>query len=156
MYHRDELLRRAWSELEPEAIAQGLELIEVELARRGGTPVLRLYIDRPGGVTLDDCADFSRYISRYLDVIDFLDERYSLEVSSPGIDRPVRKPSDFERYTGERLKLKTVTPLEGRRQFRGTLRGVHDGMIELELGADNGDRHVAIHLENIQKAQLDR
>lgn len=152
LMHHDELVRRAWQELEPEVNAQGFELIEVELAQQGATPVLRLFIDREGGVTLDDCADVSKYISRFLDVIEFLEQRYSLEVSSPGIDRPVRKPVDFERFAGERVKLKTVAPIEGRRRFRGRLGGYSDGMIALELD----DRNVQIHLENIQKAQLDR
>jgi ribosome maturation factor RimP len=150
--HRDELIRRAWTELGPEIAAQGFELIEVEIGQQGATPILRLYIDREGGVTLDHCAEVSRFISRYLDVIEFLDDRYSLEVSSPGIDRPLRKPGDFERFVGESVKLRTVAPVDGRKRFKGTLQGIADGMITVETDGHS----VHIHLENIQKAQLDR
>ena len=149
---RSDILRRAWDEIEPEVVAKGFELVEVEIAQQGAMPILRLYVDREGGVTLDHCAELSRSLSPFLDVIGFMDGRYALEVSSPGIDRPVRKPKDFEQYIGEAVKVKTITPLEGRKKFRGTLAGFADGMITLE----NDGRSVQIHLENIHKAQLDR
>jgi ribosome maturation factor RimP len=138
---------RAAEVLEP----QGVELVDVEYRREGGRWVLRLFIDRPGGVTLDDCAKVSRQVGDLLEVSDPIDHAYTLEVSSPGLDRPLKKERDFERYQGRQVKLRTYGPVEGRRNFRGTLRGLREGKVEVEVGG----RLFAIPREAISKANLD-
>ncbi len=147
-----EVVRRVWEKLEPELAQLGFELIEVEFGQHGRTEILRLFIDKEGGVTIDDCASASRQVSAALDIDDFIKSQYTLEVSSPGIARPIRKPGDFERFVGERVKVKTVTPVEGRSRFAGVLRGFSDGMVALEI--DGSDYQ--IHLENVKRANLDR
>jgi len=147
-----ELVRQAWAELEPELAEQGFELVEVEYALHGGTAVLRLFIDKDGGINIDDCASASRFVSLLLDKNDFIRDQYTLEVSSPGIDRPLRKPVDFDRYKGEKVAIKTVTPVEGRRRFKGVLSGYDDGLISF----DDGGVARSIHIENVKKAKLDR
>jgi len=147
-----EVVRRVWELLEPELSELGFELIEVEFAKRGSTNILRLFIDREGGITIDDCALASRQMSATLDIDDFIEVQYTLEVSSPGIDRPLRRLKDFDRYAGERIKVKTVTPIEGRKRFSGVLTGCSDGMLALE---SDGTEY-RIHLENVKRANLDR
>ncbi len=98
--------------LEPVLVRDGFELVEVEWAREGGPWVLRLFVDRPGGVTIDDCQAVSRTVEPILDAEDFIEVAYHLEVSSPGVDRPLRKPQDFERFTGQRAHVKTYGPIE--------------------------------------------
>lgn len=149
---QNSIIGQVWAELEPELAEQGFELVEVGYGRRGATQVLRLFIDREGGVTIDHCVEASQFASSVLDRSDFVSERYTLEVSSPGIDRPVRKAGDFERFTGERLKLQTVTPIEGRKRFSGVLAGFQDGLISVESDGAT----VQIHIDNVKKANLDR
>ncbi|GMW03070.1 MAG: hypothetical protein AMXMBFR84_42060 [Candidatus Hydrogenedentota bacterium] len=131
---------------------QGFELVEVEFLKQGYTWTLRLYVDKPGGITLDDCADVSRLLSPILDEADFVEGNYVLEVSSPGIDRPIRKPHDFERYVGMPVRIKTLAPVQGRRNFRGVLTAFTDGMATVEC---DGSAY-SLHLENVHKANLDR
>ncbi len=148
----NEVVRQAWAEVEPELAEQGYELVEVEFSLQGATALLRFFIDKESGITVDDCATVSRFVSVLLDKNDFLRDRYTLEVSSPGIDRPLRKPADFDRFKGEMIVVKTVTPVEGRRRFKGLLNGYHDGLISL----DDGGVERSIHIENVKKAKLDR
>lgn len=147
-----EVVRRVWDELEPELAEMGFELIEVEFGQHGRSQILRLFIDREGGVTIDDCAKASRQVSAYLDKDDYIGSQYTLEVSSPGIARPLRKPEDFERFAGERIKVRTVTPVEGRSRFAGELMGYSDGMMTVTV---DGTEY-RIHLENVKRANLDR
>lgn len=147
-----EVVRRIWEHLEPELADLGYELVEAEYGRHGSNNVLRLFIDKEGGITIDDCAEVSRALEPLLDVGDYVVGRYTLEVSSPGIERPLRKPSDFERFQGEPVKVQTLTPVQGRKRFKGTLIGYRDGLI---LFSDNGSEY-AIHIENVKKARLDR
>ena len=146
------MVRRVWEELEPELVEMGFELVEVEFVRHGRSNRLRLFIDREGGITIDDCTLASRQVSAFLDKDDYIESQYTLEVSSPGIARPLRKPKDFERFTGERIKVKTVTPVEGRSRFAGELMGYSDGMVTVRT--DGMDYR--IHLENVKRAHLDR
>jgi len=149
-----EMVRLLWTRLEPVLAEQGYALVEVELAGGpGGRPVLRLYIDKPaGGVTLDDCVAATQVLGPLLDAEDLINARYTLEVSSPGIDRPLRKPADFARFSGEAIRVTTHAPVEGRKRFNGILRGFEDGLILLEC-----DGTVCpIHIENLKKANLDR
>lgn len=149
---QQEIVRRAWTVLEPEIARAGYELIEVEFGHFASGGLLRLFIDRSGGVTVDDCAAVSHVVSALLDENDFIASHYTLEVSSPGIARPLRREKDFAAYAGEPIKLVTVTPLEGRKRFKGVLRGIEDGMIRIEV---DGTDHL-IHVENVKQAHLDR
>ena len=125
----------------------GYELVDVQ-ASNGGR-VLRLFIDKPGGVTVDDCADLSRHLTRLLAVEGIDYER--LEVSSPGLDRPLRKEGDFARFAGQKAEVKMRTPdATGRRRFVGVLRGAQAGQVSLEM---EGQR-VALALDDVDKARL--
>jgi ribosome maturation factor RimP len=113
---------------------EGLELVDVEYRREPGGCVLRVLIDRqPGGVTIDICADISRQIGDVLEVKEVLPFPYRLEVSSPGVDRPLKKPRDYETRIGETVSITTLEPLDGRKHFKGRLTGLVDGVIGLEI-----------------------
>lgn len=106
---------------EPVAAALGLEVVDIEYRREGGGWVLRLFIDKPGGVTLDDCAALSRDLSPVLDVEDLIDHAYHLEVSSPGVTRPLRTDRDLERFRGRRVRVSTYEKIGDRKTFIGRL-----------------------------------
>lgn len=101
--------------------AEGLELVDLEFRREGRGWVLRLFMDKPGGITLDDCAAVSREWGDQLDVEDLIPFRYTLEVSSPGLDRPLKKDADFLRHIGKTIQLTTTTPVAGQGFFKGRL-----------------------------------
>jgi len=148
----EETTRRAWSELEPLLREQGYELVELEIGQQGYRRTFRVFIDREGGVTLGDCQAVSQLLNPVLDASDYIPGSYTLEVSSPGFDRPVRKPADFERFAGERIKVRTAVPVEGRKHFKGILKGYKDGLVLLE----SEGRTYEIHTENLLRANLDR
>ena len=163
---RDALMRL----LEPPIEALGFELIELEFARAGRGGTLSIYIDRPGaradgddwtpgdedrvpsqgGISVDDCAAVSHAISQILDAEDPIKGHYTLEVSSPGLDRVLRKRAHFERFVGKRVAVELKLPIEGRRRFAGTLKSVLDGAIVVEV---DGRAH-ELPLDRIQKARL--
>lgn len=149
---RNERIRTVWQELAPELAQHGFELVEVELDNYAGRKVLRLFIDKTGGVTLDDCTRVSHLLSPLLDLKDWFDGPYALEVSSPGIDRPIRKPEDFVRFMGEPVKLKTHEPVSGKKRFTGVLTGFQDGLVQVTCD----ETLYEVHLGNIKKANLDR
>ena len=125
----------------------GYELVDVQ-ASNGGRH-LRLFIDKPGGVTLDDCAAISRHLTRVLAVEGIDYER--LEVSSPGLDRPLRKADDFTRFAGRRAEVRMRTPdATGRRKFGGVLRGVEAGQVSMELEGQT----VRLALDDVDRAKL--
>ncbi len=128
---------RARRVLEPIVTREGFELVEVEWGREGPAWVLRLYVDRPGGVTIDHCQELSRVVEPVLDVEDLVEPSYNLEVSSPGLERPLRKPSDFERFAGRRAHLKAFGPVETvsgpRKNWTGILVGFKDGAVEIDV-----------------------
>ena len=128
----------------------GYELIEVQLSHIGQDLLLRLFIDREGGITLDDCTAATRLVNPVLDTADLIKEHYMLEMSSPGIERPLRKPAHFERFAGERIRVNTHSPVGGKKRFTGILKGVQDGLIELQCD----EAVVSVHLENIDRARL--
>jgi ribosome maturation factor RimP len=136
--------------VEPHCRYEGLELVHVEYQGEPGGKILRLYIDKPGGVTLDDCVQLSRSLGDLLDVNLEDIGQYRLEVTSPGPNRPVSKKQDFERFKGESIKLKTIRPQDGRRNFSGVLMGIADDQVKLSIG----DQLVFIPFESIQKANL--
>jgi len=144
--------------LEPVLARDGFELVEVEWVRGGGRWTLRLYVDKAGGVGVDECQAVSHLVDPILDVADFIEPAYDLEVSSPGLERPLRKPSDFERFSGQRARLKTFGPVAGtapgspgRKHWTGTLLGFEDGAVEVDV---DGVRHRIPH-DQIAKANLE-
>lgn len=130
--------------------AQGLELVHVEFLRDRGGRVLRLFIDKTGGVTLEDCAAVSRELGDVLDVHLPDIGRYHLEVSSPGANRPLARERDFDRFKGHTARIRTLRPIDGQRTFTGILAGVSGRAVLLAKGAST----VALPIEDIAKAQL--
>lgn len=135
---------------DPLCTAEGLELVHVEYQREPGGVTLRLYLDKPGGVTLDDCVEVSRQLEDILDVHTKDAPPYRLEVSSPGIDRPVGKLEDFSRFQGHRVKIRMVNPVNGRKNFAGLLGGVVDEMIQVQLDNET----VSLNFNDISRARL--
>src|SRR5574337_1404646 len=129
-----------------------LELVDVEFRREASGWILRLYLDKPGGVTLGDCQQVSEELSDLLDVENFIDHPYTLEVSSPGLNRPLRVESDFLRFVGQRARVSTLQAIAGQRRFLGILRGYEDGQVSLER--EDGTV-VLIPCALISKARLD-
>jgi ribosome maturation factor RimP len=121
--------------------AEGLELVAIESTGDGGRKVLRVTVDRPGGIDLDSLTDLSRRVSRHLDAEGFATGPYALEVSSPGIERPLKRPEHFRRAVGDRVKVKTTAPVAGSRSHTGALRGADDDGITLDV--DGGEVHIA-------------
>lgn len=148
----EDIVERLGPRLERIVSFAGMELVHFEARRESGGTILRLYIDREGGVTLEDCARISRQVSADLDADDPLPGRYTLEVSSPGLDRPLSRDRDFERFAGKTVRVVTATPLEGQRHFKGRLNGLRDGSVQLEL--EDG-RVVSIPRDLMTSARLD-
>jgi ribosome maturation factor RimP len=142
------------SKIEPAVTGMGYELVDVQVSNGGR--MLRVFIDKSGGINVDDCAAVSRQLTRVLPVegIDF--ER--LEVSSPGLDRPLRKAADFSRFAGQKAELRMRTPdATGRRKFVGVLRGAADGRVTVDVDPADGGREkqqVALALDDIDRAKL--
>lgn len=134
----------------PLLVDMGIELVEVEFRREGHGWVLRLYIDREGGVTLDDCAAVSREVSRYLEVEEPIEHAYHLEVSSPGLERPLRKKEDFIRFAGRKVRIKLQQKVEEQRVYVGTLQGMEGEDILLLVD----ERQLHFPLADISKARL--
>jgi len=156
------------------ATGSGLEVVEVDLRGAGKARMLRIVIDKVGqpaaagsdhpvGVTHEDCANLSREVGTILDVEDIIPgNSYVLEVSSPGLDRKLLRPADYERFTGSKVKLKTRNPVNGNQHFEGRLQSFHEGRLTLEVGASRkkarpGDappQTLEIELANVEKANL--
>jgi ribosome maturation factor RimP len=160
-----------WNLIEPAAKGLGFELVELQWGREEGGFALCVFIDRPfgpddaprlpgakapdelfrpPGVTHEDCEQVSRDLSAALDVADLIPQAYRLEVSSPGIERPLRKQEDFQRFAGRKAKIRTATAVDGRRNFSGILRGAQAGVVEIE---GDGQSH-QVPLDEIVKANL--
>jgi ribosome maturation factor RimP len=146
------------------ATVHGVEVVDVEMRGGGKARTLRITIDKPEGVTHEDCARVSREVSVILDVEDAVPgAAYTLEVSSPGLDRKLVKPEDFERFTGNRLKVMTREPVNGNRHFDGRLERFQDGKLVLETisgkgkpkpGHAHAGERIEIELANVEKANL--
>jgi ribosome maturation factor RimP len=161
------------------AASSGLEVVEVEFRGSGQARMLRVFLDKLGfdksgaasgdplaGVTHGDCANFSREFGTILDVEDAIAGSYTLEVSSPGLDRKLSKPSDFERFTGSRMKVMTRNPVNNNRYFEGRLESFRDGQLMLDLSvaskksrkkmgtAAEPEQKIGIDFANVEKANL--
>jgi ribosome maturation factor RimP len=134
------------------AESEGLEIVEVEVKGGGGQRLVRIAIDKPAGVTHADCELVSHQVGTILDVEDVVpDGRYTLEVSSPGLERKLSKPQDFQRFQGKKAKISLRDPVEGRRSWEGTLAGFADGCVALET---EPGKTRTFPLQDIQKANL--
>ncbi len=131
--------------------AEKFELVHVEFHPKGAASVLRIYIDKPGGVNLADCQKVSRQVGVFLDVEDLIPHQYTLEVSSPGIERPLFKRADYERFAGQEVRVEAAEKIEQRRNFTGRLLGV-SGDDSVELECDGQVRRIP--LAKIKKAHL--
>lgn len=136
--------------VKPAVEALGYELVGVEFRRGRKRALVRVYIDKAGGITLDDCARASHQVSGLLDVEDPIVEQYDLEVSSPGLDRPLFEPEHFERFAGRTVRVRLSPPLDGRRKFTGVLLGFDDG--DVRVDEDGVERRVP--LESVSAARL--
>jgi len=131
---------------------KGIEIVDVELLGGGKHRVLRVFIDKPQGVTLDDCETISHALSEALDAGDVIPgDAYNLEVSSPGVERKLNKPQHFERFLGQKAKVILRTPVDNQRSWVGTLAGFSDGIVTLEPAPG---KSVRFALEQIEKANL--
>ena len=146
-----EIVDRVRAIADPIVSDEGMELVDVEYRRESRGWVLRLYLDKEGGVTLDDCTRISQEVGRSLDVEDFIQIPYALEVSSPGLSRPLKSEKDFMKYRHSLIKVKTLDPIQNRRQFKGRLLGVSANQIEMEVEGEI----FQIPLSNMAKANLE-
>ena len=133
------------------ATSEGLELVEVEFNDRGPQAVLRIFMDKPTGISLGDCQTVSEQVGAILDVEDLIAHRYTLEVSSPGLDRKLVKPADYQRFAGRQVKLLLKVPREGRRRFRGQILGIEDGTVQMQT-ADG--QMISLDYNEIERANL--
>jgi len=132
----------------------GLELVDVDYKKEGTDWFLRVFIDKPGGVDIDDCSRVSEQLSDQLDVVDPIDSPYFLEVSSPGAERPLKKPVDFERAVGQRVYVSLYEPLDGSKSFDGMLVRCDADTLELDYMVKTAKRTIIIPIEKIASARL--
>jgi ribosome maturation factor RimP len=133
-------------------IDHGLELVHAEVAGPEGKPILRIYIDKPQGVTHEDCSEVSHHLGTILEVEDFIHSPYTLEVSSPGLERGLYKRADYERFAGSLAKLRANRAINGQRNFRGRIIGLEGDNVSFE---DKTSGRVMIPLEAVAKANLE-
>jgi len=145
-----EIVSRVWVLADPLCAAEGAELIHIEYQREAGGRILRVYIEKPGGVSLDDCSNISQQLSDLLDIKLETEASYTLEVSSPGPQRPLSRASDFERFRGHKAKIRVSRPINGQKNFTGALAGYSDKTVWLKIG----DETLGIAHSQIIKARL--
>ena len=153
MLKKNTFVRQLWTLIDPVVQAEGYELVDLDFVRGKKASQVRIFVDRPeGGIGVDECSRLSGVLGNLLDVEDSVKGSYQLEVSSPGIDRPLVKQRDFERAAGRTVKLKCDLPVEGRRNFTGTLLEVDDkGTLVVDCGEDTT---VSIPWDCIARANL--
>ncbi|MEJ5301300.1 MAG: ribosome maturation factor RimP [Thermodesulforhabdaceae bacterium] len=145
-----ELVEKIRLMIEPVVSSEGVELLDVEFRREPQGYVLRVFIDHKDGITIEDCSRVSYTLSDFLDVVDLIHHAYHLEVSSPGLDRPLKKPEHFSRHVGSIITVKTYSPISKRKNFKGFLQGVSESEITLECDRET----FTIPIELIEKANL--
>jgi len=145
------LEQRVTGLLEPTVTALGYELLGVEYLAQGKHSRLRLYIDSPDGIGLEDCETVSRQVSGVLDVDDIIHGQYNLEVSSPGLDRPLFRAEHYARFAGQMVRLRTHQPQQGQRNFQGRIESVQDGTVYISM--DDGSQ-LSLKVDEIDKANL--
>ncbi len=138
--------------VEPVIEGEGFELVDLEYKKEGGAWVLRVFIDNPQGISHTECKKISNILSPILDIEAPIDHSYILEVSSPGLDRPLKKEEDFERFAGQKIVIKTRVAFDGRKTFKGNLLGLIEGKIRVEL--EDGDT-ISIPKDIIEKVNLE-
>lgn len=138
--------------IERVVVAEGFELVHCEFAGGHGQATLRVYIDKPGGITHQDCSHISNQLSTVLDVEDLISHQYILEISSPGVDRGLYKKSDYERFAGSSIRLRTQQAIDGRRNFRGRLAGIEGDQVKL---LDQKGQAIMIPFTSISSANLE-
>lgn len=131
---------------------QGMELVDVEFVKEGQHRYLRIFIDKEGGVSLEDCQKVSEYLNEKLDSADPIEENYFMEVSSPGIERVLKKDSDFERFKEQLVEVKLYFPLEGTKVIEGTLKGLKDGKVAVQ--PENSPKILEIPRDKISLVKL--
>lgn len=134
--------------------ARGFELVDVELKRQAGSVLVRLYVDKDGGIGLEELQSVSEEVSAILDAEDPIDSAYTLEVSSPGLDRPLRHEGDYRRFVGRLARLSSFEPLEGRRRWLGRIVGVEEGSVSLRLESEGGTL-VRLPLDKLAHGRLE-
>lgn len=137
--------------LTPFMAEKELELVDVEFVKEGQNWFLRVYIDKPNGIMLDDCQMVSEFLNEKIDEVDPIEKQYYLEVSSPGLDRPLKKEKDFEKYKGRMVEANLYQALDGNKRLEGELVGLIDGCVVLKM---NGEKEVKIPREKISKVRL--
>lgn len=147
-----EALRERLMEIAEEAArVDGFEFVHLEIAGSKRNSTIRIFIDKPGGVMLDDCVSVSGRVEAVLDTEDFIPGRYVLEVSSPGIERELYRIEDFDRFSGRSARIKTDLPINGKQAFRGKIAGVEDGTVVFE---DSESGLIRVPYSAIRKANL--
>lgn len=145
-------LKQIEAAVEPLLAREAVELVDLRFLRDGGRWILRFYLDKQGGITLNDCEQLSYRIGGLLDLQpDLVPGPYNLEISSPGLDRVLKKERDFARFSGHRAKIRLKLPREGQRQFRGYIKGAGSGSVLLE----NGPQVFSFPIDDIDEARLD-
>jgi len=136
---------------EPLLVGKNMELVDLEFRKEGVGKVLRLFIDKTDGVTVEDCANISRELSTLMDVNETIEEKYVLEVSSPGLRRPLKKIDDFKKFKGKLVLIKTKEPIENRKVFKGYLKDTNDEGIEMDIDG----LLYSLSFQQIHKANLE-
>ena len=147
---QSEQIAEVWDLVEPVIEARGMEILEIEHRRESAGWVLRIFLDSERGISVEDCAEISRIAGDLLDVADLLQTPYNLEVSSPGLDRPLRKPEHFEKVIGDIIEVRTISPVQNRRNFRGELKETSPEEVVLECDK----RSYSIPMSLVERARL--
>ena len=132
MSQREQYEKKTEELIVPILDAKGFELVDVEYVKEGQDYFLRAYIDKPGGITIDDCVAVSREMNDLLDELDYVDGAYTFEVSSPGLGRPLKKPRDYERSMGEEVEIRTYKAMDGSKEFYGILKAYDDATVTIQ------------------------
>ncbi|MCD6352588.1 MAG: ribosome maturation factor RimP [Proteobacteria bacterium] len=145
-----EIISKVHELAEPIVNELGLELVDIEFLRETQGWVLRIILDKEGGVNLNDCTKVGKELGYILEIKDVIAANYHLEVSSPGLNRSLKTLEDFEKFLGRKVSIKISEPLKGRKNFKGTLKAVQDGYIQLDIGGECWE----IALQMVDKAKL--